>query len=144
MAYHKDYLLRMIEMMAEMIAIFLGLLKKGDTKQAEKRLNNAYREFLREDAAFFHQLPVEQLTTDLLEKHDYKHQHLKILSELFYAEGELSLKKGERSSARVVFEKALFIREFIENRASSFSLSDQERMNLLRERISNLNTPEKS
>lgn len=140
MAYHKDYILRMMEMMAEMIAIFLGLLKKGDTKQAEKRLNNAYRDFLKEDAAFFHQLPVEQMTNQLLEKHNYTHQHLKILSELFYAEGELSLKNRDKNRAKSAFEKAIFIREFIDIEGSTFSITDQERMKLLKGRITDLNS----
>ncbi|WP_430813880.1 hypothetical protein [Carboxylicivirga sp. RSCT41] len=140
MGYQKDYILRMLEMMAEMIAIFLGLLKKGDTKQAEKRLNNAYRDLLKEDAAFFNQLPVEQLTIELLEKHNYTHQHLKILSELFYAEGELSLKKDDKQNAGVVFKKALYIREFIESSVATFSFADQERINLLKQRIKDLSS----
>ncbi|MCU4156548.1 hypothetical protein J1N10_11225 [Carboxylicivirga sp. A043] len=140
MAYHKDYILRMMEMMAEMIAVFLGLLKKGDIKQAEKRLNNAYREFLKEDAAFFHQLPITELTTQLLEQHNYTHQHLKVLSELFYAEGELSLKKGNTDHAKQAFEKALIIREFTDAEAATFSFSEQQRMNQLKAKITNLNS----
>jgi hypothetical protein len=128
----------MMEMMAEMIAIFLGLLKKGDIKQAEKRLNNAYREFLKEDASFFHQLPIEQLTKQLLEQHNYTHQHLKVLSELFYAEGELSLKKGDKASTIIAFEKALVIREFTDSEAATFSFSDQERMKQLKTKLSEL------
>ena len=83
MVYQKDYILRMIEMIGEFIALLLGLLKKDDVQQAAERLDNAYRQFLKEDAAYFRIIPKEELTTKLLEEHNYTYGHLKILSELF-------------------------------------------------------------
>lgn len=73
----------MIEMIADLIALLLGLIKKGDLPQASKLLENAYRDFLKEDASFFRNLPKEKLTNKLLTEHNYTNGHLKILSELF-------------------------------------------------------------
>ncbi|WP_289053555.1 hypothetical protein [Carboxylicivirga marina] len=127
MPYQKDYILRMMEMMAEMIALFLGLLKKGDLQQASKRLNNTYRDFLKQDAAFFNKLPKEELTHSLLEKHHYTQEHLKVLAELFYAEGELLIKQNNSDKAIEVFKKSLYITEFVEKENATFSLTSNKR-----------------
>jgi len=84
--YQKDYILRMVEMIGDLIAAFLGLLKKGDLDQAEKLMERGYTELLRNDASFFLLIPKEQLTDKLLGEHHYEHYHLEILSELFFAE----------------------------------------------------------
>jgi hypothetical protein len=52
--YQKDYILRMVEMIGDLIAAFLGLLKKGDPDQAEKIIERGYVELLRNDAFFFY------------------------------------------------------------------------------------------
>ena len=60
--YQKDYILRMIEMLGELIRAILGLIVKGNFQQAEEKLNEAYLTFLRKDASFFHLIPLEKLT----------------------------------------------------------------------------------
>jgi hypothetical protein len=42
--YQKDYILRMLEMLATLIAGILGLIKKGDLQQASHALENACRD----------------------------------------------------------------------------------------------------
>lgn len=124
--------------MAEMIAIFLGLLKKGDIQQAEKRLDNSYRDFLKQDAAFFHKIDKELLSNELINKHHYTNGHLKILSELLFAEGELNLAKKNYQWANECYQKALIIFNFVEKEAATFSLERIERKNLLSRRIDEL------
>ena len=125
----------MTEMMAEIIAIFLGLIKKGDLKQAAKRLDDAYRDILKQDAAFFTQIPKENLTNRLIEEHHYTNGHLKILSELFFAEGELRRAMKENAPALEYYEKALVLFDFAEKALAAFSLERQERGMLLKKRI---------
>ena len=84
--YQKDYILRMVEMIGDLIVAFLGLLKKGDLDQAEKLIERGYTELLRNDASFFLLIPKEQLTDKLIGVHHYEHFHLEILAELFFAE----------------------------------------------------------
>ena len=43
----------MIEMLGELIAGILGLIKKGDLKMAADKLDNLYYSMLKEDAVFF-------------------------------------------------------------------------------------------
>lgn len=136
--YHKDFIMRMIQMIAEVIARILGLLKDGDPEQANLILENTYREFLKEDASFFRNLPKEKLTDTLLGEHNYSNDHLKILSELFFAEGELNIAKGDNKNSLSYYEKSLLLLEFTENNSNTFSLSHESKINLIKEKINML------
>lgn len=133
--YQKDFIMRMIEMIADLIALILGLIKKGDLSQATKLLDNAYRDFLKEDASFFRNLPKEKLTDELLAEHDYTNGHLRILSELFFIEGELNFAKSDLETSLNYYEKSLLLLEFSEESSNTFSLSSEAKTNLLKEKI---------
>ena len=133
--YQKDFIMRMIEMIADLIALILGLIKKGNLPQATKLLDNAYREFLKKDASFFRSLSKDKLTKELLTEHNYTNDHLKILSELFFAEGELNIEKGDKENGLSYYEKSLILLEFTEQNSNSFSLSNQSKISLLKEKI---------
>lgn len=136
--YQKDFIMRMIQMIAEVIARILGLIKEGDPEQANLILENAYRDFLKEDASFFRNMPKEKLTDDLLTEHNYTNGHLKILSELFFAEGELQFAKGNNESSFAYYEKSLVLLRFTEKESKSFSLTMESKKALLEEKITKL------
>jgi len=136
--YQKDFILRMIEMMAEVIAIFLGFIKKGDTEQAARCLEKAYRDILKQDAAFFTRIPKDKLTSKLIEEHNYTNDDLKILSELFFAEGELHKARNDKKSALGFYQKALLLFEFVEQEAATFSMERENRGKLLKVRINEM------
>ncbi|WP_145957673.1 hypothetical protein [Labilibaculum antarcticum] len=130
--------MRMIQMIAEVIARILGLIKDGDPEQANLLLENAYHDFLKKDASFFRNLPKEKLTVDLLTEHNYTNGHLKILSELFFAEGELNFVKDDMETSLNYYEKSLLLLEFSEESSNTFSLSSEAKINLLKEKIETL------
>jgi len=136
--YQKDYILRMIEMIAEVIARIIGFAKKGDSKQASQILENTYRDFLKEDASYFRKIPKDQLTTELLIKHNYTNGHLQILTELFLVEGELQLTKNQKISAVEYFEKSLSLFEFVEKESNDFSLNLINKINKLKFHLNQL------
>ncbi len=133
--HQKDFIMKMIQMIAEIIARILGLIKNGDSEQANLILGNAYRDFLKEDASFFRNISKEKLTDDLLTGHNYTNDHLKILSELFFAEGELNFAKGDQETSLNYYEKSLLILKFSESYSRTFSLSLEAKINLLVEKI---------
>ena len=140
--FQKDYILRMIEMIGDLIAALLGLIKKGDLEQAEKILERGYLELLRRDASFFQLIPKEQLTDKLLEDHHYTNGHLEVLSELFFAEATLSEAQKKRNNSLVCYEKSFVLLEFLEQEDKTWSAKREERKNLLKERIANLSEKE--
>jgi hypothetical protein len=135
MAYQKDFVLRMIEMVRDLIMGILGLIKKGELQRAEESLDRVYYDFLREDSAWFLSLGSENLTDKLLKDHNYNNGHLEILAELFNVEAELELAKGNKKACQEFSEKSLTLFEFLDNEQKTYSFEKAEKMNTLRKRI---------
>lgn len=138
MMYQKDYILRMLEMFAEMLAGLLGLIRDGHLNQASHTLDKAYQDFLKNDASLFRKIPAEDLTETMLKEHNYTKDHLKVLCELFYAEGELQMARGDYKNSLVNLEKSLILLEFVEKESRSFSFEGSSKKSLIQERISHL------
>ena len=97
-----------------LIAAIFGLVRKGDLTQATEKLDRIYYDMLKEDAAFFRKIPKDDLTHKLLEEHNYTNGHLEILAELFNADGELEIAKGNRELSLDFSEKSLLLFEYID------------------------------
>jgi len=136
--YQKDYLLRMIATLMKFLGEVLGLIKKGDLKKASDQLEDGYNIFLREDSLFFKNIPEDKLTQNLLKEHNYTNGHLEILAELFNAEAELDLAKGEKSDCLEFSRKALLLFEFVDNEQKTYSAERLDKMEVLRNRIEEL------
>jgi len=138
MMYQKDYILRMIEMLGDLIAAIFGLVRKGDYTQASEKLDRIYYDMLKEDAAFFRKIPIDDLTHKLLEEHNYTNGHLEILAELFNADAKLELAKGNMNESLDFSEKSLMLFEFIDIEQKTLSLERLDKMNSIRNRIQKL------
>lgn len=136
--YQKDYILRMIERIGILVAGIMGLIKKGNYQEARESLDEAYQEVLKEDAAFFNSIPISGLTEDLIQKHNYTHGHLEILSELFYAQAELFYARGDQGSSLPYYQKSLKLINFVSEESRSFSLEKQSRILHIEKRITEL------
>ena len=126
--YQRDYILRMIERIGILLAGILGLIKKKDFQEASESIDNAYQDVLKEDAAFFNRIPFTNLTDTLIQQHHYNNGHLEILSELFYAQAELSYAQGIQNDSLQYYQKSLKLLEFIIEESKSFSLDKQSRV----------------
>ncbi|HEX2975789.1 MAG TPA: hypothetical protein VHO68_07620 [Bacteroidales bacterium] len=136
--YHKDYILRMIEMIGQLIAAILGKIRKGEYTTAEEQISNLYYDVLREDASFFRNLPENQLTSKLLENHNYTNGHLEILAELFNAEAELESARGNYGLSLEYSRKSLILFEYIDTEQRTYSLERINKMEGIRKRIDEL------
>ena len=136
--YQKDFIMRMIEMLGDLIAGILAKIKKGDFPQASQSLNNAYSDFLKQDASFFRNIPINELTGKLLLEHKFTTGHLEILSELFYAEAELFNAENRLTQSLEYYEKALLLYEFVDAESNSFSFKKQSKISYVRSRVEEL------
>jgi len=136
--YRQDYILRMIEMLADLIAGILGLIKKGDFQKASRSLDNAYYDFLKQDAAFFQSISTKELTNKLIIEHNFTNGHLEILSELFYAQAELLYAQGNRINSLEFYEKSLVLLDFVIKESKTFSIEKQSKVSLIQNRITKL------
>jgi hypothetical protein len=136
--YQKDYILRMIEMLGDLIAAIMGLIKKGDYEKASWQLERIYYDMLKEDAAFFRAIPEAELTSKLLQVHHYTNGHLEILAELFHTEAGLELAKGNRTGCLEYFQKALILFEFIDQEQKTYSPDRMNRIAVIKDNMKKL------
>lgn len=134
--YRKDFIMRMIEMIGELVAGILGYIKKGEFSKASESIEKAYTDTLNEDAAFFAKIPLEDLTNILIEKHNYSNGHLEILLELFYAQAELSFAQKNMDESKVFYQKSLKLLSYVLEENKVFSFEKQARLQYLKDRIS--------
>jgi hypothetical protein len=138
MTYQKDFILRMVEMVRDLILGILGLIKKGDLHKAEESIDRLYVDFLREDSSFFLSIPAKDITEKLLKDHNYTNGHLEILAELFNIDAELENAKGDKNASLEFSQKSLAIFEFLDNEQKSYSFEKAEKMDVIRRRIKGL------
>ena len=136
--YQKDYILRMIEMLGDLLRALFGLITRGDYRQAEERLNEAYYTMLHKDSWFFQNIPVDKLTKTLIEDHNYTNNHLVILAELLYAEAELQFAKNNKAGSSLNYKKSLALLEFLDETERTYSEDRLLRMKEIREKIEKL------
>jgi hypothetical protein len=136
--YQKDYILRLIEQIGDLIRGILGLINKGKFEQARQKLDDLYYETLKEDAAFFSLIPVEKITQKLLIDHNYTNGHLELLAELLFAESELALATGHLSESLEYSRKSLTLLTFIDAEYKVYSQERLDKMHIIRERIRKL------
>ena len=133
--YQKDYILRLIEQAAVFIAEVLKLIKKGELSEASERLNSIYYDILREDSAYFRNIPENELTDKLLEHHNYTNGHLEILAGLFNAEAELNMSMGKKMECLEYSRKALLLYEFVDRENRTYSAERLKTMEDIRDRL---------
>lgn len=138
MSYQRDYLLRMIEMIGDLIAGILGLIRKGEFKKASESIDQVYYDMLKEDASFFRKIPLEKLTFELIENHNYTNDHLLILSELFFADAELNKAQGKNDEALLCYQKSFALLEFTTKESASFSINNQTKLAKIENEIGQL------
>ena len=137
--YQKDYILRMIEMLGDLLRAVLGWMAKKDFTKAEEKLSEAYISLLRKDASFFTDIPADKLTATLLQDHHYTNDHLLILAELFNAEALLRDARKQYAGSVPFYEKALILFRFFDENDRTWSEERQQKMKKIKERIDELN-----
>ena len=76
------------------------------------------------------------MTNQLLSDHNYTNGHLAVLAELFYAEAMVSEAQKKPENCKQYYETSLVLLEFLENEDKTWSAKREERMNLIKEKIS--------
>jgi hypothetical protein len=131
----RDYILRMIEMLGDLLRAIAGMITRGDLSQATEKLNDAYYFMLRKDSGFFQHIPLNKLTTTLLQDHNYTNDHLEILAELFHTEAELRVAQGNPGDAITYYEKSVTLLEFVDKANKTYSAERLEKIRLIRNKI---------
>jgi hypothetical protein len=131
--YQRDYILRMIEMIAQLIAGILKLIRSGDVQQASKALQSAYGLAFQHEAIGLKEIPEEKLLDNLLNGYHYTTGHLEMLSDLFFAEAELSMAEKKIGESRLYYKKTLVLLNYIDKEYRSYSQERQNRILAIKE-----------
>jgi len=133
--YQRDYILRMIETIAQVVAAILRLIKTGDLRQASQVLQNAYGIAFQHEALKLKALPEEGLVDTLLQEYLFTSGHLEMLAELFYADAELLQAENKISESMSYYRKSLALFEYIDKEYRSYSQERQDKMQSIREKL---------
>ncbi|MBN1413543.1 MAG: hypothetical protein JW973_00470 [Bacteroidales bacterium] len=133
--YQRDYILRMIEMMARLIAGILKLIKTGDLNQASQSLQNAYGTVFRNESPELKAIPEDTLIETLLNKYNHSTGHMEILAELFYAEAELLTAEKISAESISFYRKSLILFEYVDKEYRSYSQERQDKMLVIRKKL---------
>lgn len=133
--YQRDYILRMLEMLGDVLAAITGLVKKHDYDKAAEAVEQVYPVYMKKDAEYFRSLPEEDLIKILADDDNYSAGHMEMLAEIFLVESELALVRGDREACRRYSARALLLFEHTELMQKTLSLDRLEKMRKLRDRI---------
>lgn len=129
--YQKDFILRMIEMIGELIAGILGLILKEDFGKASQLIENAYPQYLKKEASFFREIDKESLLEELQSDPDFSDGHFEILSELFFAEAKLLNVTGNKVASIGYYEKSIQLLDYVIKNSKTKSFEKEARLKML-------------
>lgn len=131
----KDYLLRMIEEAASVIARLMGLTTANKFEEAILLLDNTYDSFFKFEGRLLRFTPPESLLTVLLEQEKLEIEQLEIVASLLRQEAEVWIKMGKQTEAIDRLQKSILVLEHLEQaQAHIYSLERKAILNETRRR----------
>jgi hypothetical protein len=131
--YQKDYIMRMIEAFAKMIAGIVGLIKKGDPEGASDRIVETYDTILKIN-------PVDLYQYDDSEWYQFCNEktleELGMIAELLKLEGEIRMVSGNSDGAYRLLFKSLELLKYVDVQSGTFSVLRFEKISSLEEKLS--------
>lgn len=131
--YERDYIMRMIEAFAKMLAAIMGLREKGELDKARMRVEEAYESILKTESG-----KVKSMDDDQWKQFCSKRspEELEMLSDLLRVEGEILIDAGKPDGVCRLLVKALELLRLVEAQSSAFSLTRVDKISMLEEKIS--------
>ncbi len=121
----RDYILRLIDEIAKMIAAILGLLKEEKIQQAQDLYSTGLKRAIDKDEDEILDMNLDQLRGVFENKFGESHQGLEVLARLLVSGGDIHLKNNYDEKARSCYLKALQILNVVEIESNSFSIERQ-------------------
>lgn len=120
MGIERDYLMRQLMMLFEVIHKILRLRKKGENEEAEKEIHYFYECLKIDDDV--EKLSIEQLVDLLENKKKLTNEHIELVAFVIKEQGELASDENKKDG---LFRKAYFLLESVERQSTSFSMDRQ-------------------
>lgn len=128
MGIERDYLMRQLMMLFEVIQKILGYRKKGNKKEALQQIKYFYTCLdINEDV---HTKSIEELMDLLVNKKKLTNEHIEMVAIVLTEQGELAEDIEQKTD---FFRKSYFLLEKVERESTSFSMERQMKISKLRE-----------
>ena len=131
--YQKDYIMRMIEAFAKMVAGIIGLIKKGDPDGAISRIKETYDIILKINPEELYQFDDHEWYTFCKER---SLDELEMIAELFKLEGEIRMDAGNSDEGLRMLYRSLELFKYVDGQSGTFSVVRFEKITTLEEELS--------
>ncbi len=128
MGIEKDYLMRQLMMLFEVIHKILRHRKKGENEEAEQEIQYFYKCLKIDDDV--QKLTIEKLVNLLENKKKLSNEHIELVAFVLKEQGELATDEHGRLN---LFRKSYFLLQKVDRESTSFSLHRQMKIEELKE-----------
>lgn len=128
MGFERDYLMRQLMMLFEVIEKIIRYRKKGEKQQAEDEIEYFYSSLNIENE--INSMGIENLVNFLDSDKKITNEHIEMIAFVLKEQGELSETDDKRIN---FFRKAYFLLDKVERESFTFSMDRQMKMAELRE-----------
>jgi hypothetical protein len=122
----KDYLLRQIEqlaqVLAQMLARLLGIKQKGNASFGLEELRQTYKNELDIDLEELIQIPENDIISFLINKNKKFENQLEIIADILHATAENYNKNDKVDEGNKLLRKSIYILEYIHSSGKDFSI----------------------
>ncbi len=123
----RDYLMRQIEQLGEVLAVMLGRLlgikQKGDASLGLEELRQIYKSELDLDVEELIKIPKEEIVESFLKKNKLMVQHLEKIAELLQVTGENLISYDRVKDGNNILGKSLYILEYLQTTSKVYSMN---------------------
>ncbi|TFH22397.1 MAG: hypothetical protein E4H10_13845 [Bacteroidia bacterium] len=131
--YERDYIMRMIEAFAKMIAAIVGLREKGELDKARSLVEEAYDTVLKVNSGEIKEYDDEQWKQFCSKRSP---EELEMLADLLKVEGEIMLDSGKPEGVGELFLKALTLLKLVEAQSGAYSMTRFDKITELEQKLS--------
>jgi hypothetical protein len=127
MSIERDYLMRQIKQLFDVLSKIFGLREKGDLAEAENQVRYFYR-ILKIETDICKR-SIEELLTLLVEEKKFTNEQIELFAFVLKEQGEMTIDENDRIN---YFRKAWFLLDKVEKESTAFSMQRQMKLAELR------------
>lgn len=120
MGFERDYLMRQLMMLLEVVTLILRFRKKGETEKAMEQISYFYHCLdIEKD---IRQMNIEELTKFLVTDKKLTNDHIEMVAFVLKEQGEIEVNGSVKTD---LFRKAWFLLDKVERESITFSMDRQ-------------------
>ena len=120
--FQKDYVLKMVEMIGQMIRGIIGQIEKGEFDTSQQEIDKVLTELFKVDPSFFTNKNHDEIAALLIEGFDFNDAQLEVLSDILLAQAFLHKTQTNKTESLLYYQHALAILNHVGDNSESYSL----------------------